>query len=201
MAPQGDDTIFQPKDAIKSGVSGALFSGGAGLLIASLRTSMKKNNVGSMHVFTHGGGTIISFAFAGGVYRFAQQASANLREKEDAWNHAIGAFLGGGVVGLRSLRFPVILGFGAMAGATVGAFAFTGGKLSGFDKDPNVDEYERKEAMRLNRRRPVEETLAEVGEGRGIYPPGYQERRRQRLLEKYGIEVKPVSADPNVASA
>ncbi|KAK3487141.1 NADH:ubiquinone reductase [Neurospora crassa] len=200
MAPQGDDTVFQPKDAIKSGVSGALFSGGAGLLMASLRTSMKKNNVGSMHVFTHGGGTIVSFTLAGGIYRFAQQASANLREKEDGWNHAIGAFLGGSVMGLRSLRFPVILGFGAMAGSVVGAFAFSGG-LTGWGRDPNVDEFERKEAMRLNRRRPVEETLAEVGEGRGIYPPGYQERRRQRLLEKYGVEVKPVSADPNVASA
>ncbi|KAK3950753.1 NADH:ubiquinone reductase [Pseudoneurospora amorphoporcata] len=201
MAPQEDDDIFRPKDAIKSGVSGALFSGGAGLLIASLRTSMKKNNVGSMHVFTHGGGTIISFAFAGGIYRFAQQASANLRQKEDAWNHAIGAFLGGSVMGLRSLRFPVILGFGALTGAAVGIFAFTGGSLSGHKRDRNVDEFERKEAMRLNRRRPVEETLAEVGEGRGIYPPGYEERRRQRLLEKYGVEVKPVSVNPSVASA
>lgn len=81
-----------------------------------------------------------------------------------------------GYTSSTALRFPVILGFGAMAGATVGAFAFTGGKLSGYDKDPNVDEYERKEAMRLNRRRPVEETLAEVGEGRGRsnqQPPGY----------------------------
>ena len=34
---------------------------------------------------------------------------------------------------------------------------------------------------------------------KGIYPPGYQERRRQRLLEKYGVEIKPVSADPNGA--
>jgi hypothetical protein len=24
----------------------------------------------------------------------------------------------------------------------------------------------------------------------GIYAPGYEERRRQRLLEKYGIDVK-----------
>jgi hypothetical protein len=24
----------------------------------------------------------------------------------------------------------------------------------------------------------------------GIYGPGYEERRRQRLLEKYGIDVK-----------
>lgn len=53
-----------------------------------------------------------------------------------------------------------------MAGSVVGAFAFSGG-LTGWGRDPNVDEFERKEAMRLNRRRPVEETLEEVGEGRG----------------------------------
>ncbi len=30
-----------------------------------------------------------------------------------------------------------------------------------------------------------------------IHPPGYEERRRQRIKEKYGIEIKTVSADPN----
>jgi hypothetical protein len=32
-----------------------------------------------------------------------------------------------------------------------------------------------------------------------IRPPGYEERRRQRLKEKYGFEVNPVSADPNAS--
>jgi hypothetical protein len=93
------------------------------------------------------------------------------------------------------------------------AFDFTGGKLSGYDRDPEVDEYERKEQLRKNRRRPLEETVADVGEGRGesdrpqqnyahsplnaneiaIHPPGYEERRRQRLKEKYGIDINPVS--------
>jgi hypothetical protein len=26
----------------------------------------------------------------------------------------------------------------------------------------------------------------------GLEPPGYQERRRERLKEKYGIEINPV---------
>lgn len=38
----------------------------------------------------------------GGVFNFAQAASANLREKEDAYNTAIGGFLGGSIIGLRS---------------------------------------------------------------------------------------------------
>jgi hypothetical protein len=28
----------------------------------------------------------------------------------------------------------------------------------------------------------------------GIYPPGYEERRRQRLKEKYGLDINPVKA-------
>jgi hypothetical protein len=28
----------------------------------------------------------------------------------------------------------------------------------------------------------------------GIYPPGYEERRRQRLKEKYGVDINPVKA-------
>ena len=32
---------------------------------------------------------------------------------------------------------------------------------------PGMDEYERKEYLRNNRRRPIEETIADVGEGRG----------------------------------
>lgn len=50
------------------------------------------------------------------------------------------------------------------------AFDITGGSLAG--KGPNerpdiIDEYERKEYLRKNRRRPLVETIAEVGEGRG----------------------------------
>lgn len=90
----------------------------------------------------------------------------------------------------------------------MGAFDYTGGSLSGFKKDKDLDEFERKQALRKNRRRPIEETLSELGEGRGmppqrgrpelcnanmttlgIYGPGYDERRRERIKEKYGIDV------------
>ncbi|KAJ8132661.1 hypothetical protein O1611_g964 [Lasiodiplodia mahajangana] len=70
----------------------------------------------------------------------------------------------------------------------------TGGTLRGTRTEvAGMDEYERKEYLRKNRRRPIEETIADIGEGRGIEPPGYEERRRERLKEKYGVEIKPVS--------
>ena len=104
--------------------------------------------------------------------------------------------------------FPAVLGFGAGLAVFQGVFDYTGGKFSGYDKDPNVDEYERKENLRKNRRRPIQETLEQLGEGRGtlfvieviasiiinviytgIYGPGYRERRADRLKENYGVEV------------
>lgn len=63
--------------------------------------------------------------------------------------------------------FPATLGFGAGLAVLQGAFDFTGGALQGLGDDPTVDEYERREELRRNRRRPIQETLNELGEGRG----------------------------------
>lgn len=65
---------------------------------------------------------------------------------------------------------PVILGYGALTSLTLTVFEFTGGSLKG--KKPEIegmDEFERKEFLRQSRRRPVEETVELLGEGRGKY--------------------------------
>ena len=104
--------------------------------------------------------------------------------------------------------FPAVLGFGAGLATVQGVFDYTGGKFSGYEKDPHVDEYERKENLRKMRRKPIQETLEQLGEGRGmtlsigtmtgamadvyasgIYGPGYRERRADRIKENYGIDV------------
>ena len=63
--------------------------------------------------------------------------------------------------------FPAILGFGAALSVLQFAFDYTGGKFTGYERDAEVDQYERKEQLRRNRRRPIEQTLQEMGEGRG----------------------------------
>lgn len=62
---------------------------------------------------------------------------------------------------------PAVFGYGSGLAILLAAFNYTGGKLSGFNKDPTVDEVSRKEHMRKNRRRSAEETVQELGEGRG----------------------------------
>jgi len=198
MAPHGDDDVYKPKDAISNGLKGAAISGGAGLFMAAIQNSLAKQNYGAWGVFTRGGGVITTFAATGGVYVFSHCAAANLRQEDDHYNSAIAGALGGAVLGLRAGRMPRVFGYGAAFSVIMAVADYTGGSLMG-NKDREADEFSRKEALRMNRRRPLEETIAEIGEGRSIRPPGYEERRRQRLKETYGIDIQPVSADPNAA--
>lgn len=63
--------------------------------------------------------------------------------------------------------FPAVAGYGAGLAVLLAAFDYTGGALSGYLRDPDVDEYARKQFLRKNRRRPIDETIDELGEGRG----------------------------------
>nr|POF02293.1 nadh-ubiquinone oxidoreductase 21.3 kda subunit [Quercus suber] len=180
----------------------------------------------------------------GGVYQFSKDCSSNLREKDDALNSALGGFMAGTMMGLRCMSIfhvfpyssilimwdtvrslPGVFGYGTALAAILGAFSFTGGKLSGSKRDRDHDEVARKMEMRKNRRRPLEETVNELGEGRGkicpspcflsqsisrccimatvltyaresvgVYAPGYEERRAQRIKEAYNIDVPPSSS-------
>jgi len=60
-----------------------------------------------------------------------------------------------------------VFGYGGFLAVILTTFDYTGGKLSGWRKPHEMDEYDRKEYLRKNRRRPIEETLADCGEGRG----------------------------------
>lgn len=184
-----DEAVYQPKDAISASARSTLVLGGAGLFLSAVQNNLTRQNVTGWGVFTRTGGTIAMFAAIGGTFEFVRIAAANLREKEDAYNAAIGGFFAGGVVGFRVRSFPAVLGFGALLAIIQGTHEYTGGRLSGYERDTSVDQYERKEQLRRNRRRPIEETLQELGEGRGIYGPGYEERRRERLKQRYGIDV------------
>ncbi|TID14435.1 Threonine-tRNA ligase [Venturia nashicola] len=180
---------FHPKDAIAYTMKATFQVGGAGALVAAIQNTLTRQNVGAMGFFTRFGGTTATFAAMGASYAFASTVSANLRQKNDSWNVAVGGFLAGSMVGLTRRTMPAVLGYGSGLAITAFAFDYTRTSLSGQKNDPTVDEFERKMMMRKNRQRPIEETIAELGEGRGIYGPGYEERRRQRIKENYGIEI------------
>jgi len=183
------DAAYHPHDAIKATINGAMITGAAGGLVSAIQNTLTRRNVTAWGVFSRSGSTIAVFTAMGATYEFSRFASANLREKDDSLNTVLGGFLAGGVLGLRYGSMPAVLGYGALAAVVLGTFDYTGGKLTGYSKDKNVDEFDRKEFLRKNRRRPIEQTIEELGEGRGIYGPGYEERRRERLKAAYGIDV------------
>ena len=48
------------------------------------------------------------------------------------------------------------------------AFEYTGGSLFGYKKDTSVDEFDRRQQLRKAFQTPGEQTVAELGEGRGM---------------------------------
>ena len=53
-------------------------------------------------------------ATMGGAYEFTRYAAANLREKDDSYNTALGGFLAGSVLGLkcmllRNVNWPAVV--------------------------------------------------------------------------------------------
>lgn len=66
-------------------------------------------------------------------------------------------------------RMPAILGWGAGLSIVLSALDFTGGLRGKKQQTEFADEYERKEYLRTNRRRPLTETIAEIGEARGTH--------------------------------
>ncbi len=70
------------------------------------------------------------------------------------------------LIGLLDGTTAGVLGMGALCATVLGTADYTGG-FRGFKKDHEIDDFERKQYLRKNRRRPIEETIAEVGEGRG----------------------------------
>lgn len=125
----------------------------------------------------------------GAGFEFFKTGSANLREKNDYINSTIGGVVAGALVGTRGGTMSAVVGYAAMFGGIMGFWEYTGGRIRGFQHDLTDEDDLKAEAVRKTYRRPIEETIAELGEIRGIKAPGFAERRRERLKEKYGIEV------------
>lgn len=62
---------------------------------------------------------------------------------------------------------PAAFAYGGVLAGILAAYNATGNKLGGYEGREAADELDRKEFMRKNRRRAMEETVSELGEGRG----------------------------------
>lgn len=62
MAPHGDDDVYHPVDALKSGIQGAMITGAAGVFAAGIKNATRRTNHGALGIFTRSGGTIFTFS-------------------------------------------------------------------------------------------------------------------------------------------
>lgn len=70
--------------------------------------------------------------------------------------------------GLPVRTIPAVLGYGALTAVMLGVFDYTGGSFNGSKAGTDRDEFEHKEWLRKNKRRPIQEVLDDLGEGRGM---------------------------------
>ena len=63
----------------------------------------------------------------------------------------------------------MMLGAGAGFGVALAAFKYTNGIGGYVSREDDQDEVERREELRKLRRRPLQETLEQLGEGRGAF--------------------------------
>lgn len=191
LVTSDSDDAYHPQDALGQSARAAAITGAAGLFLASVQNTVAKENIGAFGVFSRFGSTVGLFAAMGGTYSFASIASANLRAKDDFINHGIGGACAGALAGLAKRSMPAVLGNGLALGVVTATVGYT--RLSFFESssdEPSLDRLAQKEEAKTRYRRPINETINEIGEGRGIYGPGYQERRKQRIKEKYGIDIE-----------
>ena len=66
---------------------------------------------------------------------------------------------------------PSVLGNGLLLGVALAGAQYTGGAIFSHRPDPDEDKFAKKEEIRRRFRRPVNEMINEIGEGRGISPP------------------------------
>ncbi|KAL5114378.1 hypothetical protein ACEQ8H_007727 [Pleosporales sp. CAS-2024a] len=183
---------YHARDALANTAKTTLQTTAVGAVVAGVQNTLRKQNVGAMGIFTRSGGIIALYAGVGAAYQFTLDASSNLRQKDDCYNEAIAGFAAGVGMGVYRRSLPFMLGAGAATSVTMTAFRYSLGFRgnSTVHDDDGEDEVDRRERMKKFRRQPLSETIEQLGEGRGIYAPGHEERRRQRLLDKYGIDVK-----------
>ncbi|EAT80533.1 hypothetical protein HBI56_190690 [Parastagonospora nodorum] len=180
---------FHAQDALANTASTTLQLTAVGAIVAGVQNTLRKQNVGAMGIITRSGGIIALYAGVGAAYQFTKDATSNLRQKDDCYSEAVAGFVGGMGLGVYKRSLPFMLGAGAATSVAMTAFRYTNG-WRGATAETDEEEVERREAAKKLRRRPLSETIEQLGEGRGIYAPGHEERRRQRLMDKYGIDVK-----------
>lgn len=134
---------FSERSPLNDGVTSAVVSAGAGLLVSAVQNSLQTHNKGALGVFTRTGSTIAVFSAMGGIFSYTDSFVANTRGKTDAVNGAAGGCAAGLVLGAVSRSVPMMAGGCAGLAALIGTFDAAGRSLQGTQSRPSgLDQHE-----------------------------------------------------------
>jgi len=125
--------VYEPKSAVQASAIAALQGGGLGILVSAVQNALGNHTAGAAGVFTRTGGTIGFLAAMGGTFAFTDAVSANVREKDDAVNGALGGCAAGFLYGIRQRSLPTAFATCAVLGTVMGGFDAAGRSLIGED--------------------------------------------------------------------
>ncbi|WFD28385.1 hypothetical protein MNAN1_003395 [Malassezia nana] len=129
MTASEPSEMFHVRQPVNEAFNAGIASAGVGLLASAVQNSLQKHKAGAMGIFTRTGGTIALFTLAGSLFTYASASLANLRQKEDGYNGAIGGCVSGLVLGAAYRSVPMMAGSCVGLGALVGTFQAAGSTL------------------------------------------------------------------------
>ncbi|KIM20499.1 hypothetical protein M408DRAFT_333955 [Serendipita vermifera MAFF 305830] len=117
-----------------AGVVGLTGGATAGFIISTLQNAVQSHGEGWKGVFTRTGGTITSFALAGGTFGLVDSGMKEYRGKKDAWNKFSAGCAAGFMIGMQGKSLPRAIGMCAFFGTPAAVFELQGGTLRGDGK-------------------------------------------------------------------
>lgn len=105
-----------------------------GFVGSTLQNAVQQHNHGWKGVFTRTGGTIWSFALAGGVYGVVDSGLKQYRQKGDALNKFSAGCAAGFMIGMQGKSLPLAIGTCVFLGGPVAILEAQGGSLRGDGK-------------------------------------------------------------------
>uniref|UniRef100_A0A060T9D3 ARAD1D14542p n=1 Tax=Blastobotrys adeninivorans TaxID=409370 RepID=A0A060T9D3_BLAAD len=166
---------FEPRDTLALTSRAAVLSTGAGVFVAALKASLGPSRTSLGSIITHSR-YIWLYGAVGTAYTVGEAVTANLHQKESAWNTFVGGMLAGGVMGAsykNGARVSKVIG-GAIALGTILGLAHWTGNFNGYDRkeaakqssgEPvEVEKGDRQTFWQVVHRRPLSQTIDELGD-------------------------------------
>ena len=171
---------YVPVDTFSATRSALGYGAAFGLLTVATQNAVQKSRVGPLGIITRSGTLWGMIVLVSGSYKFASSVLSNLREKKDTLNEFYAGLVAGAVAGLPtkslvkaagwSFAGGVITGLVYWSGSIVGqlgssSYAYRGVGVENNFKPKPVDEAQRQGFWDVLRRRPLSQTLEQLGEG------------------------------------